>query len=380
MEFDPTEDISFPPGTETITVAFHGQNPITKHPILISYHLKVPTDYVRLQFLKIRDSRGGHPRQRNTQCTSLANSSSPLARLNNITLGSLFCDLRHNISYQQVEHIRIEPASTSSTNTAVTAPAAAPELSATTSPNLANTIRSAPMRVSNAGTRIGDELPISTQVPQLAKAKQSRTKLAKAKLENGNCNSMVSVVIPSTPSAPEPTYPRTRSQSRKPQSDASPCFPNHASPSGTSSSSSRESVLDSSPPSSPPRTHFDKDSSICDACPVCRLPGELFRIKGREFVWCNKHSNQSPVLRSSIGKDADVVRSRDNRHKRTPKNSASKFKALALTTTTTQISSGKSMKEHDGGRTSKKRDCSAVGSKRKRRHVTPDEVSSSEST
>ena len=74
MEFDQTEDVAFPPGTETITIAFHGHDRITKHPILISYHLKVPADYSRLQFLKAKSKRARLPRQRNLQHPSLPNT------------------------------------------------------------------------------------------------------------------------------------------------------------------------------------------------------------------------------------------------------------------------------------------------------------------
>ncbi|MCJ1392127.1 hypothetical protein MMC18_004994 [Xylographa bjoerkii] len=379
MEFDPTEDIFFPPGTETITIAFHGQNPITKHPILISYHLKVPADYVRLQFLKTRDSRGRHPRQRNLQYPSVANTSSPLGRLNNITLGALFSELRYNLSYQQVEHIRIEPASTASSKAAVTAPTAR-LLSAATSSDLIDSIQSAPTHVNNGGSSMIDGVASSVPNPQLPKAKPPPQTLAKEQPHSGNGSSVVSVVIPSTPSAPKSAYPRTRSQSRKPQGDDSSCSSSDVTPSGSSRSANRNPVLHSSPPtSSPPSAHLHKDSPICDACPVCKRPGELFKIKGQGFVWCDKHSNQSPVLRSSISKDADGLNSRDDRTRRTPKKSAFKSKAPVSTTTTTQSSSGKVLKHHDSRKTSKKRDRSPVEFKRKRRHMTPDEDSSFES-
>ncbi|MCJ1383692.1 hypothetical protein MMC17_006806 [Xylographa soralifera] len=377
MEFDPTEDISFPQGTETITITFHGQNPITKHPILISYHLKVPADYVRVKFLKTRDPRGRHPRQRNSQCTSLANTSSSLARLNNITLGALFSDLRYDVSYQQVEHIRIEPASTGSSESALITPTAALP-SATTSANLTESIGSAPLRVSNAACDKPDGIAASDQNAQSLQCKPRGETRAKRHPKNFGGGSTVSVVIPSTPSVPKSTYPRTRSQSRNPHSDASPCCFNDVSQSGLSCSSNRNSDRPSSPPPSPPSSHIHKDSSIYDACPVCKEPGELFRIKGQGFVWCDKHCNQIPVLRSSDSKDSDVRRSRDDQ--RIPEKLVPKSKAPAVTTATTQSSSGKRLKGRGNGKTSKKRDCSPVESKRKRRHVTPDEDSSSEST
>ena len=225
---------------------------------------------------------------------------------------------------------------------------------------------------------VGDGVAASKQNPQSLQGKQPRETQAKRHSKTINSRSMVSVVIPSTPSAPGSTCSRTWSRLRRPRCDDSPCSSNEVSPSRSSSSSNPVSGRPSSPPSSPPNFHINKEASMRDACPVCKEPGKLFRIKDQGFIWCDKHSRQIPVLRSSGGRDSNVLRSRDDR--RTPKKCAPKSKAPALTRITAQSSLGKRMNGQGNGKTSKKRACSPVVSKRKCRHTTPNEDLSSEST
>ena len=270
----------------------------------------------------------------------------------------------------------MEPASTASTATAVIAPTATLPI-APTMLNLTDWRGPVPSQVSNLGSHMPGGVAVSRSDPQLLQGNPPRETHPKRHPKNINSGSMVSVVIPSTPSAPAASYPRTRSQSRRPQGDDNRCSSNDVSPGESSCSSNRNSDSSSSPPSSPSGSCIYKDSLIRDACPVCKKAGELLKIKGQGFVWCDKHSKQIPVLRSSGNKGSDVLRSRDDQ--KILKNCELKPKAPLVTTIATQTSSGKRLKGHDDRKTSKKRVFSPVESKRKRRHVTPDEDSLSES-
>ena len=298
--------------------------------------------------------------------------------MDNITLGALFSDLQYSVSYQQVEHIGIKPAPQSSSDAATAAPNT--RLSTTTSSNLSDSTQAAPITVDNAGSSSIDDLATSLQNAQTAKTKQPRRFPADEYPRNGDGSSFVSVVIPSTPSIPSSTRPRTRSQSRKRRNTEDFYFSNDESPSGSPSSPDQDLALPSSPPSSPPSSQLCKDVTAGEACPVCKKPGELFQLKGQGFVWCDTHFKQTPVARPLASQNPNFLKSRDDHNKKTPKKRSPKSKVPVSVAIVTQLPSNKIPKGHNGGKSSKKRECDLREYKRKRRHVTEEEDSASEST